>query len=274
MEIKKIAILGAGGQMGSYFAKFFAKQKSEVFVSDLKKEKLFKFKKYQNIKICKDNKQAVKFADFILISVLIEDFENLIKEIAPFLRKNQKILDICSLKEFPLKIMHKFLKKNLILGTHPLFGPQAKKKNLNFILTPTNPKEKKFAKEFKIWLEKRNFKVKLMSPKEHDKLMTLILGIPHFVGLTAGSFYLDNFSKENKDIFTPSFEKLLTLIKSVAFSSPKFYSKLHFQLPDIELVEREFLKKVKFWLKIVNNKNSQKFEREMIKIKKFFENVN
>jgi len=197
---------------------------------------------------------------------LLQNFEKVIKEITPHLKENQIVMDITSLKEIPVKIMHKFLKGNLILGTHPLFGPGAKDTKQNFILTPTNKKERIFAKKFKNWLENKGFKVVMMSPSKHDELMSLILGLPHFIGLVTGSLLSD--LKALEKITGPSFKKLLDLVKSVALSDPEFYSELHFNLPKIDNLEDSFERQVKFWREIIKNEDKKPFIKKMLRIRK------
>lgn len=270
MRIKKITIIGGGGEMGFWFSQFFLETGAEVFISDKNKKKLSFVSKKLNVKTVKNNIEAVKKADFILISVLLKDFEKIIKEIAPYLKENQIILDITSLKELPVKIMHKYIKKGIVLGTHPLFGPTAKAKNQNFVLTPINNKEKIFADEFKKWLENKGFKVIIISPQKHDELMTIVLGLSHFIGLVTSSVLSSLNLKELNKVSGPSFKKLLDLVKNVVFSQPKFYSDLHLNLPKINKIEELFEKKVKEWRKIVKNKDKEKFIRKMIKLRKCF----
>ncbi|MBU4481116.1 prephenate dehydrogenase/arogenate dehydrogenase family protein [Patescibacteria group bacterium] len=263
--INKIAIIGAGGEMGSWFCDFFSKEGIEVFASDRVQGKL----KGLKVNLAKDNIEAVKSANFILISVLLKDFGNAILEIASHLRKEQIVMDISSLKEKPVQIMHRFLKKNLILGTHPLFGPAAeiRAESQNFFLTPTNRKEKILAKDFGNWLRKKGFNVTEMSPKKHDQLMAVVLGIPHFIGLAAGSTLANLNVRKLKKLAGPSFKKLFALVQNVAFSSPEFYSELHLNLPKINEIESIFERETKLWREIIKNKKGKKFIEKMRKIK-------
>ncbi len=278
--VKRVAIIGAGGEMGAWFAKFFAGEGVEVFASDNNKKRLLRLKKetriypvklpsalFNRVNLAKNNKEVVKSADFILVSVLLNDFEKVIREISPELKDNQIVIDIASLKEKPVEIMHRFLKKNLILGTHPLFGPGAKNTKQNFFLTPTNGREKTFAKEFGGWLRKRGFNVIETTPQKHDRLMSVILGIPHFIGLTAGSALAKLNVEKLKEFASPSFKKLLDLVQNVASSSPEFYSELHFELPKINEIENLFAKEVKLWRGIIKSKKGKKFVEKMRKIK-------
>ena len=178
----KVAIIGAG-KMGRWFSKFFLEEGVTVIVSDKNRQTLSKIERELGVEVT-DNINAVKSADMVLICVRIEDFEDVIKEIHSHVRPNQVIMDICSFKEFPVKVMHKYIKTGTTLGIHPMFGPAAAAKgikNRNFIFTPTNFKEETFAKNFKGWLEGRRAKVSMMSPKKHDKLWAAILGLPYFI---------------------------------------------------------------------------------------------
>jgi prephenate dehydrogenase len=197
---------------------------------------------------------------------LPQNFEEVVKEIAPYLKKDQIILDITSLKEKPVKIMHQYFKNNLILGTHPLWGP-ASKENLKMILTPTNKKEKVFAENFKKWLEAEGIKVILMSPKKQDQLMALVSGLPHFVALVSGSTLKKDF-KKIKDVYGSSFEILSSLIKRVVSNSPYLFSELQFSFPKMNEIEDSFEKKVKFWREIIKKKDRKKFVQEMLKIRR------
>jgi len=173
----RVAIIGAG-EMGRWFTEFFLKEGASVTISDKNRQTLSKMEDEFGVEVT-DNKDAVGNADIILICVPIEDFEDVIKEIHPYTRQNQVILDICTFKEFPVKVMHKYIRKGTILGTHPLFGSYAESIKLqNLILTPTNLREEKFAMNFKRWLESRRARVYIMPSQRHDRFMRTILKLP------------------------------------------------------------------------------------------------
>ena len=146
----RIAIIGAG-KMGVWFAKFFLKEGYSVVVASRNKEKLSKLKRELAVETA-DFVGAVKNADRVLICVSISAFEDVVKKISPAIRKGQVVMDICSIKDFPVKVMHKYIKRGLILGTHPVFGPGSTSvENKAFILTPISSQEEEFAESFKKW---------------------------------------------------------------------------------------------------------------------------
>lgn len=174
----KVAIIGAG-EMGRWFTKFFLDAGIPVIVSDKDIQRLSKVKDdFFEVEVAY-NKDAVIAADFVIVCVPVEHFESVLKEIHSYVSPYQKVMDICTVKKFPVRVMHKYITKGVALGTHPMFGPYAKSvKYQNFILTPTNSREDKFAKNFKSWLEKRQAKAFIMSPERHDKFMKVILRLP------------------------------------------------------------------------------------------------
>ena len=62
----------------------------------------------------------------IFVAVPIRHFESLVKEISPHLSEGTTIIDVCSVKTHPAKIMENNLPENIgIIATHPMFGPDS-----------------------------------------------------------------------------------------------------------------------------------------------------
>jgi len=251
----RIAILGAG-KMGRWFAKFFLEEGYSVVVADRNKRKLESLRNELAVETA-NFAESVRNADRILICVSIEAFEAVVKTIAPYTSRGQIVMDICSVKEKPVKIMHDHLKNGLILGTHPVFGPGSKGvQNKAFILTPTNKQEKKFAETFKVWLETKKARVFMISPEEHDRLMSIVLGFPHFVGLVACETLLEQKDYlETKNVAGTTYRMLLTLAEVTAMENPGLFSSLQFSLPEMERIERSFIEKAQEWLDLIKNKD-------------------
>ena len=265
----KVAIIGAG-KMGRWFTKYFHDEGLSVIVSSRNKNKLKALRNEYGVEIANNNVDALEGADWVLLCVSLDGLDTVLTEIGSNLKSNQVIMDISSIKEIPLNLLHKYVKDALILGTHPVFGPGAKSlEGQNYVLTPIKEKEKKFAKKFKSWLEERGASVSVMTPKKHDMLMSLVLGFPHFVGLVAGDTLIDRVDfVEAKLVGGATYKLLLTLVEAVSSEEQNFYSNLHMSLPEMEKIEGIFLKKVEEWLQLVKNKNCDGFADKMGEIKK------
>lgn len=265
----RIAIIGAG-KMGRWFTRFFKDEGYSVVVSSRTRSKAEALRDEFGVEIADSNLEAVEDADRVLICVPLENLETVLEEIGSHIRSDQFVMDICSVKDAPVNLLHKYVKKGITLGTHPVFGPGAKSlEGQNFVLTPVNEEERRFAAEFKGWLEERGAEVAVLSPRRHDELMALVLGFPHFVGLVAGDALVNSSDfVEAKEVGGASYKLLLTLAGAVAAEEPVFYSNLHMSLPEMEQIEGLFLSKVEEWLKLVRAKDCGGFGRRMEQVKK------
>ncbi len=263
----KTAILGAG-KMGVWFAKFCKEKGDTIVIADRNAEKLAKLKKELNVETA-DFPNAVKGADRVLICTSISSFEVIVKKIAPAIRKGQVIMDICSIKEAPVNIMHKHLKNGLVLGTHPAFGPGSSGlKHKAFILTPTNTEEQKFAEEFKKWLEQEEARVFIMSPKHHDELMSIVLGFPHFLGAVVCDTLLEQADySETKNVAGTTYRMLFTLAEAAALENPELFATLQLSLPEIGSIEKLFMEKAQEWLKLIKQKDQAALTKKMEQLK-------
>jgi prephenate dehydrogenase len=263
----RIAIIGAG-KMGVWFAKFFLKEGYSVVVADRKKEKLSKLKKELAVETA-DFMGAIKNADRVLICVSISAFEEIVKKISPAIRDGQIVMDICSIKDFPVKTMHKHLKRGLVLGMHPVFGPGSTTiKNKTFVLTPTNSQEEAFAESFKKWLETKKARVFVMPPQKHDELMSVVLGLPHFLGLVACDTLLEQADyPETKDVAGTTYRMLFTLAEVAALENPDLFASLQLSLPELEKIEGSFIEKAHEWLNLIKQKDHAAITRKMEQLK-------
>ncbi len=263
----KTAIIGAG-KMGVWFAKFCKGNGEQVILSDRKKEKLAKIGKELGVETS-DFVDAVRKADNVIICVSIEAFEKVVKEIAPSVREGQTVVDICSIKELPVKVMHQYLGKAIVLGTHPVFGPGSRGvKNRAYILTPTNTKEEAFANKYKKWLEKMGARVLIMSPKKHDELMSVVLGLPHFLGLvTCDTLIEQTVYAETKKVAGTTYRMLFTLAEATAMENPELFSSLQFVLPEMEKLEKLVIEKAQEWLNLIKQKDSKAIAVRMNELK-------
>lgn len=263
----RIAILGAG-KMGVWFAKFFLAEGYSVVVADRKKEKLSRLKKELAVETA-DFVEAVKNADRVLICVSISAFEEVVKKISPNIRDGQIVMDICSIKDFPVKTMHKHLKGGLILGMHPVFGPGSTTiENKTFVLTPTNSQEEAFAEVFKKWLETKKARVFVMLPKKHDELMSVVLGLPHFLGLVACDTLLEQADyPETKDVAGTTYRMLFTLAEVAALENPELFASLQLSLPELEKIESSFLEKAHELLNLIKQKDRAAITSKMEQLK-------
>ncbi len=261
----KIAIIGGSGKMGRWFANFLVKEGREVIISGRNQRKLLKVKEQLGDVEVATNVEAVKKADVIVVSTPIDGFEEIIKQICPYTRPEQIIIDITSIKQSPVKVMHKYIKKGVTLGVHPMFGPGARDiAHQNFVLTPTTKDEKALAQKVREYLEARDARVTLMTPRQHDEMMSIILGLSHFIAIVSADTLvsLDKL-KLMRAISGSTYKLWLTLVGSVIAEDPEFCASLQMSLPDGGKVKKLFQSRLEAWVDLVENKDRQKFIQRM-----------
>ena len=264
----KVAVIGAG-KMGVWFAKFFVSKGYDVILADRKKAKL-EAQKDLLVDLTTSFEEAVQDADQIFLCVSINALEEVAKAISPAIHEGQVIMDICSIKEAPVKTMHQYLNVATILGTHPVFGPGSNGvKHKAYVLTPTNAKEQEFAEQFKQWLEKEEAHVFIMTPKKHDELMSVVLGLPHFLGLVACETLLEQVNlSETKKVAGTTYRMLFTLAEATALETPDLYASVQTNLANLGGIEDLFMAKAEELLTLIKSKDQKAIVERMEQLKK------
>jgi prephenate dehydrogenase len=268
----RFAIVGGSGKMGQWFARLLHKEGNRVLLTGRSEERLREVQQQLDVEVTADIGQ-VKDTDVIIISVPLDAFESVVRQIAPHTNASQIVMDITSLKVQPVDIMHRYITSAVTLGMHPVFGPGAKSPDKqNFVLTPTNEREVALAEKVQGYLEARGVRVTLMTPREHDEMMTIILGLAHFIAIiTADTLLSQERFQRMKEIGGTTFKVLYTLVESVISEDPELYASLQMGFPGISEIEEQFLRKASTWADLVRNKDRQAFADRMSALKGILE---
>jgi prephenate dehydrogenase len=266
-----IAIIGGSGKMGRWIAAHLIKEGYRVIIAGRNQQRLEEVRRQLDIQVntCTD---AVDCADIIIISVPPDNFEDVAREIGPLVLPEQMVIDITSIKTAPVNIMHNYIKKGLILGTHPMFGPGAIDVTGNtFVLTPTNEREQAFAGRVEKYLKSRGSRVIFATPEEHDEMISLILGLSHLMAIvTADTLAGTKILKKAADTGGITFNALLNIAAAVISEDPEFYASLQMTLPQLPAFAEMFADKAQQWAKIVGNKDREQFIEKMNNVKQQF----
>lgn len=261
--------------MGKWFARFLRQEGYEVVISGRDQDRLAAAQKELGVTVA-SNIKAAKNADVCLLSVSIDSVEDVVKEISPYVNPEQMVVDVTSIKEHPVNVMHQYLKTTNILGTHPLFGPGARDlANQNFALTPTNEIENQLAQKVRGFLESKGARVSLMEPHQHDEIMTVVLGLAHFIAIvSADTLAGTGRMQQMKALGGSTYRVLTTLAESVISEEPELYATLQMRLPRLSELEEKFQKNVAAWADLVRHQDKAGFMENMVSLKKKFSESN
>jgi prephenate dehydrogenase len=108
-----------------------------------------------------------------------------------------------------------------------------------------------------------------MTPKKHDELMSVVLGLPHFLGLVACETLLEQKNlPETKKVAGTTYRMLFTLAEATALETPDLYASLQTNLPDLGKIEDQFMAKAQEWLNLIKNKDAKAIVDRMEQLKK------
>ena len=141
--MKKVGIIGYGR-----FGKLLV---------DLLPSNIYEIKIYDSSDISDDSVKLCSLDEvlqslIVFIAVPISSFEEIVKEIAQYNLYNTTIIDVCSVKVYPVEIMEKYLPEHIgIIASHPHFGPDSYSpfKELKITIYPIRDIFKRFIRSFK-----------------------------------------------------------------------------------------------------------------------------
>lgn len=185
---KSITIIGGSGGMGRVFGRYFKYHDFKVTLHARNEEKLHDAAEDLGVNYELDLKKAVVNADFVMVSIPIHSTIEVIKKIAPFMKKNSLLFDITSLKRDVYKTMSEIHKKYPIncLSLHPMFGPGIKQmKNYKLIVVKIGGTEhyNDLVNDLLQLFNSDGLIITETTPEIHDLMIALTLGVPHMFNI-------------------------------------------------------------------------------------------
>lgn len=198
LVVRSVGIIGYG-RFGQLVLKILRKYTPQISVKVSSASNKVDRKTFFDIK-------EVAGCDIVIPAVPISVFEDVIKDISPLLNHKATVIDVCSVKVYPKKIMLKYLEKNInIVATHPMFGPgdvdaETMKlgKSYNFVIENVRC-DKIFYGKICRFVESLGINLLEMSADEHERLSAKT----QFITLVTAFALKDiNFSRSSVDTKT------------------------------------------------------------------------
>ena len=271
----RISIIGGTDGLGKWFARFLKSRGFEVIVTGRDINKGKNVEKELGVTFTRDNIEAAKKGDVVIVAVPINVTEKVIREVAPHVREGALLMDITSIKEIPARTMEECVKEGVcVIPAHPMFGPSTPSlKRQVVILTPSekhmsNP----WFKRVKNFLEREGARVVVMSPREHDKVMGIIQGLTHYAYIALGTMLkeLNVDIKESRKYASPIYELMINIIGRIVGQNPYLYADIQMYNPQIGHIHEAFIKECMKLKDIVARKDRESFVKILKDINKRF----
>lgn len=155
--------------------------------------------------------------EVVIPAVPISAFASVLGQIAPHLRKDALVIDVCTVKHYPTEQMIQLLPASVdLISSHPLFGPESLASagwnlaGLNLVLWPTRIPRARFDALLDA-LRPTGLNLIELSPEEHDR----ILADSQFLSLLVGNL-LTRLDIRSTAMNTRSFDELLDVRATTA----------------------------------------------------------
>ena len=234
---KSITIIGAGGQMGQWFSKYFVSKDFQVTGYD--EENPIKGK---DIIQASSLVGGILKADYVMLCTPTRRTPEIIRLIAKEMKVNTFLIDISSQKVKVVASLAKMPAKISPICVHPMFGPGIKNiKGQNIISVPIKDAKKELTVA-KTLFEGANFVT--IDAVEHDKKIAVILGLTHLVNLV----FANIISKDEKMTLTEkmsgtTFRVQKILAESIMAETPELIETI-IANPEIRRVAEDLWKDV------------------------------
>jgi len=223
----KIAIVGAAGKMGSWFAALLQRHGHGLVLVGRRREPVERLA--QSMERCTvGGYEAVQNVDAVIVSVPLNVVDEVLAELAPYVCEQQPVIDLSSLKVAPQLSAERHIPQACFLGVHPMFGPGAEGlSGHNVILVPGSSAAQALAEKVRIYITPHGAHVTLMHPEEHDALMAVVLGLPALtVAMVARTVLSTGRLTQARDASGTSLEVLMALTESMVCGGSDLYGTL------------------------------------------------
>lgn len=174
-----------------------------------------------------DLKDAGK-STLLFLAVPISAFESTVKDVASVVTKGQIVVDMCSVKVYPAKVMQQHLSGCSIIASHPLFGPDSARSGLvglKVALCNINATESECSKVADLWSSK-GVEVINTTPKQHDQDTAYSQAFTYSVAR-----FIQNMDVPDITFDTKSFQAITKVSRLSANDSDQLFHDMMFYNP-------------------------------------------
>ncbi len=174
-----IGLIGYG-RFGAFAAAHLAR-KADLLVFDTKQRR----GPFPSPRMKTASLRAAASCEVVVLAVPISALQRVLRAIVPFVRPSALVVDVCSVKMYPVRWMRAILPSSVhILATHPLFGPDSASDTVrghHIVLCPVRLPRIRLRRTVSL-LRRAGLQCALMTPRAHDKFMAETLLLAQFVG--------------------------------------------------------------------------------------------
>ena len=262
--IKNIAIIGAGGDMGYWFSKYFNKKHKVLSLYDIRP---ICQKPPNNAIIYTNMGDCVKKADLVLVCVPVKTTPQIIEECASKMKSGAILAEISSVKRRSFEALKKIRTGIIPLCIHPMFGPgKTNLKQMKILMIPVSNEQNELKISNKIF--DGSLITVIRDSNVHDRLIAIVLGLTHFMNIIFANFLSKQDLSYLSEIAGTSFEMQSLLMASILTERPSLVVDLLIENPSVKMFIQSYLTEAKKVAKLIFDGNSADLGMNLQKTKK------
>jgi prephenate dehydrogenase len=271
----KVSVIGGTRGLGYWIASYLKEKKQTVTITGRDSLAGESAAKLIGVSYTPDNQKATSEADIVILSVPIESTPQIIKELAPLMKKGSLLIDVTSIKEEPALLMQKYAPEGVeVLPTHPMFGPRIRSlEGQVVVLTPLM--KGKWYPLVVDFLESDKARVLLTTPEVHDRMMSVVQGLTHFayISIAATLKRLEVDLKESRKFSSPIYSLMLDMIARIVAQNPYLCYSIQTKNSHIRETHQAFLETFQELKGMIENKNQEEFVKAMSSAAKHLDDI-
>ncbi|HEX6646573.1 MAG TPA: prephenate dehydrogenase/arogenate dehydrogenase family protein [Nitrososphaeraceae archaeon] len=266
--MKEIAIIGAGGRMGSWITKYFVNNKN--FRIKAYDKNMYSIDKQLKVKIEMDFNKCIKDSDIVILCIPLRIIPQMIDECSQIMKRNSVLIDISSIKSKSFISLSKIQNSILPICIHPMFGPGAShttRLKILFIPVRNYTKELRFVRQLF-----QNFEIlPIENAIKHDHIMAVVLGLNHYMNIIFADV-IASHKYQNLEIYSGNtFRIQCILSESILNDDIDLLTSLFKENPFIKKEIENFHKKFLKYYQMVNDQDDEKLAKQLKNVKSSIE---
>ena len=216
-----VGIIGGSDGLGKTLVYYF-RDEFEVYITGRDHKKGRKIADELNVNYIESNAGLANISDLLVISVPIQYTEDVIREVAPFMKPGSLMVDVTSVKEGPTRTMGEVLPETVeYIPTHPVFGPRTTRLDNQVIVLTADRKGKWYPKVYD-YLAGKNMRIIETSAEKHDFMMSIVQVLTHFSFISTASAIekLRVDISETEDYESPIYNLMIDMIARIVSQNP------------------------------------------------------
>ncbi len=251
-----VLIAGGRGEMGRYLGRRFAEAGYKVRVLD--KEDW------------PEAERLCSGVDAAVISVPIDQTNEVIERLGPFLPEKAVLADITSIKASPLSAMLA-AHSGPVIGLHPMFGPSTSSLDKQIIVAAPGRQTGEcqwLLDQFTAW----GSVVVMADAREHDRIMDIVQALRHFASFAFGRFLWQSGIDLGRtlDFTSPIYRLELGMVGRLFAQDPSLYCEIIFASSERREILKKYIRSMQDNLEMLERNNKERFLSEFSKIAEWF----